>query len=689
MGPPCFFCSNLNLKIMRKLFLILLVLCVFCCCDNKDTGVDNGIDSLKGQITLDNLSTAEYDNCHIITVSGESEILNGSFDISTMINNCVQSFFVYDDNNNVLLMSRIPTTWKQQIEINERTSAIAMVSMHPLFSPLNEEEYAMIESLVTNSPCFDRLLQEVCNAINAKRNLYDETNENLLLALSDLLEDICGQLEDDGNYSEDLEDIISTTVDANSRTVYDHPSVYPFYVEINRNVLTIRNTGLTPSYYGYVVEASGKETNFYVPARADYGGIDLFTNSLDEISLGEARTFVFSEVGEYRFCLSRMNSVATADFTLRLANSLLTAIGVDIKYDNDVLLEVSNMISQALINAGSGVNDNLTDPMTWVGIGYSAVLKWMQKDFWEEIGQTNIIAYGKVLSGSLNFYNKIKGVVNGLFRLAYSVSAPEEVNFCLCYYDGVVSTCSSAILTTVSGNFQSGFANQRLLLPLEVDVQSLENDQPNSATSYHRVKYEVKEGGGRVASELVSVDQNGNASTYWTLGARGDQSVRVVVVDIVTGKEISDPVYFYATLDVAQITIRLDWSKHSDDTDIDLHVVDPYGEKIYYSHMHSASGGYLDRDDRVGPGPEHIRWNEAPTGTYKVYVHYYPNGASDRSVTSYKVTVNAGGVSYTPKTGSIAYDQYVPVGQFTIGTDTISNTIAPTSAGIKPADKKQ
>lgn len=51
----------------------------------------------------------------------------------------------------------------------------------------------------------------------------------------------------------------------------------------------------------------------------------------------------------------------------------------------------------------------------------------------------------------------------------------------------------------------------------------------------------------------------------------------------------------------------------------------------------------------------------------KIYVHYYPNNDPDRYITSYKVSFTAGGVAYQPKSGSIAYDQMIVVGQFTIG----------------------
>ena len=56
-------------------------------------------------------------------------------------------------------------------------------------------------------------------------------------------------------------------------------------------------------------------------------------------------------------------------------------------------------------------------------------------------------------------------------------------------------------------------------------------------------------------------------------------------------------------------------------------------------------------------------------------MHYYPNEAQDQSITSYTVSVTAGDVTYAPKSGSIAYNQYVPVGQFRIGDNTTTRSV--------------
>ena len=96
-------------------------------------------------------------------------------------------------------------------------------------------------------------------------------------------------------------------------------------------------------------------------------------------------------------------------------------------------------------------------------------------------------------------------------------------------------------------------------------------------------------------------------------------------------------------LGTGSLQVNLAWD--TDNTDIDLHVIEPGGEEIYFGDKRSnITGGQLDRDDTDGYGPENIFWENAPDGEYKVFVHYY--GGTPR--TRYFVTINtaSGSKSY-------------------------------------------
>jgi hypothetical protein len=75
-----------------------------------------------------------------------------------------------------------------------------------------------------------------------------------------------------------------------------------------------------------------------------------------------------------------------------------------------------------------------------------------------------------------------------------------------------------------------------------------------------------------------------------------------------------------------QVTLR--WSTAAD---IDLSVVDPFGEEIWFNHRTSNSGGELDVDanadcmERKLDPVENVYWPTglAPSGEYQVYVNYF------------------------------------------------------------------
>lgn len=69
------------------------------------------------------------------------------------------------------------------------------------------------------------------------------------------------------------------------------------------------------------------------------------------------------------------------------------------------------------------------------------------------------------------------------------------------------------------------------------------------------------------------------------------------------------------------IRVLLNWNMN--DTDIDLWVTDPTGEKCFYSHKETRMGGHLSEDFTEGYGPEQFLLKKAAKGKYKIQVHYY------------------------------------------------------------------
>lgn len=86
-----------------------------------------------------------------------------------------------------------------------------------------------------------------------------------------------------------------------------------------------------------------------------------------------------------------------------------------------------------------------------------------------------------------------------------------------------------------------------------------------------------------------------------------------------------------ALLDV-DIRAVLDWN--TDETDMDLWIDEPSGERAIYSNPTTAIGGRLSNDMTNGFGPEEYLLHRAPNGDYVLRVNVYaydvldPNGPS-------------------------------------------------------------
>ena len=277
----------------------------------------------------------------------------------------------------------------------------------------------------------------------------------------------------------------------------------------------------------------------------------------------------------------------------------------------------------------------------------------------------------KKMSGVFAAYQAARGTFNAVTRVVMRLDSAPIVDFCLCYYEKHLETCTEVSLEKISGDEQSGYANQRLLEPLVVQVFTYADDGTEvKSSSFHRVEFTIESGGGRLSKETVNVDDKGMASTYWYLGEETDnnQKVRACVVDIVTGKEISQPVFFFASKqESTDITFRLDWDKTLTATDIDLHVLCPQGHHIYYQDMSCSCGGQLDRDDRQGPGPEHIRFNNAEPGEYIVYVHHYES--ESKATIGWTLTTTTKERTYR-NVGSVPYHAYGQKYKLTISPNT-------------------
>jgi len=139
---------------------------------------------------------------------------------------------------------------------------------------------------------------------------------------------------------------------------------------------------------------------------------------------------------------------------------------------------------------------------------------------------------------------------------------------------------------------------------------------------------------------LITLSQLLDVSEFdWIYGAGGSYATTPArVVSVGTG----------------DVQVSLSWNSIAD---VDLHVIDPAGEEVYWLARGAASGGELDLDSNAGCGGDDVR-NEnitwpvggAPGGTYRVLVDYW--SACGAVATDYTVTINVKGQPPATFTGA-------------------------------------
>lgn len=111
------------------------------------------------------------------------------------------------------------------------------------------------------------------------------------------------------------------------------------------------------------------------------------------------------------------------------------------------------------------------------------------------------------------------------------------------------------------------------------------------------------------------------------------------------------------TLGTGDVQITLRWYS---DADLDLHVLDPNGDHIWFENRYVNSGGQLDVDanadciEFMANPVENVFWptGGAPYGYYQVYVEYFKE-CYDSGPTDYEVTIRLNGQVVEVLTGTL------------------------------------
>lgn len=86
-----------------------------------------------------------------------------------------------------------------------------------------------------------------------------------------------------------------------------------------------------------------------------------------------------------------------------------------------------------------------------------------------------------------------------------------------------------------------------------------------------------------------------------------------------------------------KLRVVLGWD--SDGTDLDLHIISPDGQHVWYGNRVAQNGGALDVDVTTGYGPEIYATPAPQRGSYLAYVNYYGSGDNAQLLTVATLTI--------------------------------------------------
>lgn len=164
-------------------------------------------------------------------------------------------------------------------------------------------------------------------------------------------------------------------------------------------------------------------------------------------------------------------------------------------------------------------------------------------------------------------------------------------------------------------------------------VNSARNSSASRIQGHIAAAPKAADGGARQPGRLVvdgvelplEIGPDGRYARPWSFGA-GSHGVTVQAPGPRGARRQVQFVEANRDRGAAKLRVVLSWD--SDGTDLDLHVISPDGQHVFYGDRVGANGGALDVDVTTGFGPEIYAIPSPPAGTWHVYANYY--GAGER-----------------------------------------------------------
>lgn len=538
--------------------LLSLVMLFISCDEQLDNAVDNSASDPTEQTSGDDESTEIPLPVNVIVTRDGAPLSGSAYTVNTILaqmelkaettaldvadNEYPQVIWVTDENDQTLLLSRGVFTKDMQIHVNEETTALALLTMAPVFTGVTKKDYPDLVASVKDAPSYAQYVAKVKEVIAAKKNIFDPANTEVLTVAQTVIDEVLAAAS------------TARTRSGSPIEGFDNSIVEPLKVSTSGSTVYVSVRSMYPSYEGRVYWGGSREDatlNKLVNTTASLGWLENIQMGVGLSVYGSETDFKLKEQGEYRFIFDRTTKKAVTNFYLFLVSDIFSLAGLSVENEKvELATTLASMITDP--SAMASVPD-------FLGAVCNAISTYCLRYIFKEgvkANKGNILkktSY-QMLGWLLGYYSLIKGSVGLIERITFYISSDtlDKIEFTLCMYNNTISTCNSSQVFKVSGDKQEGEDSKKLSDPLVVELKSYNSSWEETAISdYMKVKFEVVSGGGTVTESYATIEPETNfARTEWYLGSAdgGVQKVKATAYNSILKMTVGEPIYFTATV---------------------------------------------------------------------------------------------------------------------------------------------
>lgn len=489
------------------------------------------------------------------TFKGSSVPADGNFTAKVYTTSSPQIIMGANASGDITFLYRGYANESDDIEVNEYTTATALLTLHPAFWCLSADDYGTLETKVKSLAGYDNLVSEVRKVLESGKSILDGANTGITETMKTCYEQlgklytVKGGVKVSSSTSHPLRNFDESTGN------YDY---YPIEFSPEYDAMRIRVVGLAPPYECKKIVGGEVAEKGMILGNTAYGLSDLGTFAYNgwrigdykeayrDVNRGEWVEFGMSEPDDYNFVLDRTTPLARDAQKCFFVSDVLNMVGLlsYIKVDKDQVTLASELLDKDNLKLLEDMVDILKpvyDPNNfsdteWLKSYYYSVCNILYRHLSENSNSViQNMPFLKAASDFFSFYDNFSAVVSIMGRTYMNAKMPDKIAQCFSQHHNVITTCNGTGISIRSGNNQVVESARKLDEPIVFSV---------ICNLGQRVKVEVTKGNGTLSEYYLTPKvfdgTTQYVSTEWTLGDKtGEQTLTAYIVDTATDQKQS------------------------------------------------------------------------------------------------------------------------------------------------------